>query len=238
MSLWHFLWQDGRVTCWEILTQQEPWEGESPLDAAMKVITYGERLKIPKNTPTWLNELIEGGKIYFTNEIIVLSRDKNGFASKHIYALLFLLRCAALHLCMRLCRIFAALPQKTKLQKDALWYNSNHSFWQIFRLLEYHSNRQTHFPCHLWRHLPSYSVWWWLPRIDLPQKKRKSPGYIFHRFSCEKAKKIDWKFYSDCRELASDRTREWRGRERSLFSYSDHRRYDLKHKNIDMKYPW
>ncbi|PRP89670.1 putative leucine-rich repeat receptor-like protein kinase [Planoprotostelium fungivorum] len=46
------------VTVWEILTEQDPWTNLSPMEAALKVITNGERLEIPDGIEPWLDRLI------------------------------------------------------------------------------------------------------------------------------------------------------------------------------------
>ncbi|PRP85354.1 putative leucine-rich repeat receptor-like protein kinase [Planoprotostelium fungivorum] len=46
------------VTVWEILTEQDPWTNLSPMEAALKVITNGERLEIPDGIERWLDKLI------------------------------------------------------------------------------------------------------------------------------------------------------------------------------------
>ncbi|PRP79419.1 putative leucine-rich repeat receptor-like protein kinase [Planoprotostelium fungivorum] len=46
------------VTVWEILTDQEPWTNISPVEAALKVITHGERMEIPDGVEFWLSKLI------------------------------------------------------------------------------------------------------------------------------------------------------------------------------------
>ncbi|PRP85743.1 putative leucine-rich repeat receptor-like protein kinase [Planoprotostelium fungivorum] len=46
------------VTVWEILTEQDPWTDLTPMEAALKVITDKERMKIPDGIEYWIDKLI------------------------------------------------------------------------------------------------------------------------------------------------------------------------------------